>query len=194
MERALAPSLEETRVDEALEVMTERRGRHVHVRLDFSSGGSLRASLHDEADDGEARRVTEGTQLFGMALEFRRHGGIILTNSKNGASVVPLDQPARKSYTRRFMRQSAIAVLLLLAGCQRTTPAGAELTYRQCSDLVRRVQQLQSEDTGGMQIAMEVRFRADIDGCLEKGTPTAYGCVMSAETAKDLDACDALYK
>ena len=88
-----------------------------------------------------------------------------------------------------------VLVALALAGCPTPpVPEGAELTRAQCADLVRHVQRLQSADTGGLRVALGVGLRADIDGCLEKGTLRAFSCVKAAENLTDLGACDSLYK
>ena len=84
--------------------------------------------------------------------------------------------------------------LLLLPGCHRTTPEGAELTHAQCADLVRRVQRIQSEDTGGMRLVMTVGLSGGIEGCMEKGTERAHRCVLQAESISDLQTCDSLFK
>ncbi len=93
--------------------------------------------------------------------------------------------------------RAALATLpaIFLAGCPSpTAPEGAELTRAQCADLVRHVQRLQSEDTGGLRITLGVGLRSDIEGCLEKGTARAFSCVKAAENLNDLSACDGLFK
>ncbi|HVU01443.1 MAG TPA: hypothetical protein VHE30_06810 [Polyangiaceae bacterium] len=84
--------------------------------------------------------------------------------------------------------------LILCAACKGQAPDGAELTREQCADLVRHVQRLRSDDTGGMRLAMQPRLTADIEGCLATGTERAHRCVMQAESAKDLEICDSLFK
>jgi hypothetical protein len=83
--------------------------------------------------------------------------------------------------------------LILCAACERTDPAGAELTHAECADLVRHIQTLQSDDMATLRAA-QPHLRADIDGCLQNGTKSAYRCVMQAEAPKDLQICDSLFK
>ena len=73
MERPLAARPHDARVDEALEVMAERRGRHVHVRLDRPGGGSFRPGLHHVAQDRQANRVPERPELLGVAIQLSAH-------------------------------------------------------------------------------------------------------------------------
>lgn len=90
----------------------------------------------------------------------------------------------------------AILALLLLsaaAACKGRPEAG-EVTRRQCVDLVRKQHRLRSAGTDGLERAMQVGERADVDACLEKATKRAYRCVMHAEDAQDLHACDELMK
>ena len=94
----------------------------------------------------------------------------------------------------RPFRGWLLVALVLAAGCENKGPEGAELTRTQCADLVRHVQRLQSDDTGGLRVAMAPRLRADIEGCLESGTERAYRCVLQAEAAKDLEICNSLFK
>jgi hypothetical protein len=82
---------------------------------------------------------------------------------------------------------------LLLAGCRSTQPSGGELSRAECADLVSRVQRLQTDDPGSGR-AMDVRLKPDIEGCLVRATQRAYRCVQQAETAADLDPCEALMK
>jgi hypothetical protein len=51
------------------------------VRLDVAGRRAFRAALHDVTQDREAHRVTEGGELFGVALELRGHDQL-LTFSK----------------------------------------------------------------------------------------------------------------
>ena len=68
------------------------------------------------------------------------------------------------------------------------------MTRAECAELVRHVQKLESEDTGGLRVALGVAMTANVDGCLEKATRRAYVCVMQAETKKDLESCEMLMK
>ena len=81
VERALAAGPHHARVDEALEVVAERRGRQVDVRLDVAGGGALRARLHDEAQDRQANRVPERAELLGVMLQLPAHD-LLLNYSK----------------------------------------------------------------------------------------------------------------
>ena len=94
----------------------------------------------------------------------------------------------------RHLVPLVLAALAVLAGCRQTVPEGAELTRPQCADLVRRVQRLESEDTGGMRLALTRALRSGIDGCLEKGTERAYRCVLQAERRVDLEPCERHFK
>lgn len=87
----------------------------------------------------------------------------------------------------------ACAVLVCLCGCRSAHPE-SELTHEECAELVRHVQRLEGADTGGMQTALSVGLKSGIEGCIAKATQTAYRCVMQAETAKDLEACNMLMK
>ncbi len=87
----------------------------------------------------------------------------------------------------------ALSLLFAVAGCK-GTPAGTAVTRRQCVDLVRKERRLRSASTAGLGMAEQVGERANVDACLGKATPRAYRCVMNAETAGDLDACDELMK
>ena len=89
--------------------------------------------------------------------------------------------------------RASLVVLLVLSGCHNTPASGGELTRQQCAELVLHVQRL-TADEPGVGRAMDVRFKSDIEGCLVRGTERAYRCVQAAETAADLDACDALMK
>jgi hypothetical protein len=88
----------------------------------------------------------------------------------------------------------AVLAFVVLSGCHTTVPEGAELTREQCADLVRHVQRLQSDDTGGLGVTMQVGLRSGIEGCLMNGTARAYRCVQDAQSAKDLEICDSLFK
>ena len=88
---------------------------------------------------------------------------------------------------------AVLALLVCLPGCRSAHPE-SELTHEECSELVRHVQKLEGADTGGLQIALNAGLKSGIEGCKAKATQTAYRCVMQAESAKDLEACNMLMK
>lgn len=71
VERALRAGRQEVGVDEALEVMAERRRRHVDMALDVAGGGSLGAGLHDEPKHPQTYRMAERAQLLCVPLQLR---------------------------------------------------------------------------------------------------------------------------
>ena len=71
-----------TRIDETLEVMTERRGRHVHMSLNRPSSGAFRARLHDVSQDRQANRVPESPELLGVMIQLAAHS-LFLIYSKH---------------------------------------------------------------------------------------------------------------
>jgi len=60
MERAFATRLHDAGVDQSFQVVAQRRGRQIDVRLDFTGRRPLRAGLNDEAEDRESHGVAEG--------------------------------------------------------------------------------------------------------------------------------------
>ena len=88
----------------------------------------------------------------------------------------------------------ACAVVVVLAGCHSAPPASGELTHEQCADMVRHVNQLETDDSSGMRRALDVGLKAGIESCLVKGTERAYRCVLQAEKTADLESCEALMK
>lgn len=90
------------------------------------------------------------------------------------------------------MRVSPLALALLAAACKTSNPEGGELTREQCQDLVRHVQRLESADTGGMKESLHAARRANVEGCLRRGTERAYRCVLRTESVGELEACDML--
>lgn len=88
---------------------------------------------------------------------------------------------------------AVLAFLVCLSGCRSAHPE-SELTHEECRELVRHVQRLQGADTGGLEVALNAGLKSGIEGCIARATQTAYRCVMQAETAKDLDACNMLMK
>ena len=87
----------------------------------------------------------------------------------------------------------ACALFLCLSGCRSVHPE-SDLTHAECAELVRHVQRLEGAETGGLQVALNAGLKSGIEGCIAKATQTAYRCVMQAETAKDLEACNMLMK
>jgi hypothetical protein len=88
---------------------------------------------------------------------------------------------------------AVLSLLVCLPGCRSAHPE-SELTHEECAELVRHVQKLEAADTGGLQVALNAGLKSNIEGCKAKATQTAYRCVMQAETAKDLEACNMLMK
>jgi hypothetical protein len=88
---------------------------------------------------------------------------------------------------------AVLALLVGLSGCRSAHPE-SELTHEECSELVRHVQRLEGADTGGLQVALNAGLKSGIEGCIARATQTAYRCVMQAEAAKDLEACNMLMK
>lgn len=73
MERSLEPHFEEPRIDEPSQMVAQRGGRQVDVRLDVACRSATITSLHDEAQDGQAKRMAQRAELGGVTVEFRRH-------------------------------------------------------------------------------------------------------------------------
>lgn len=67
-------SREKTRFDEAFQVMTECRSGKIHMGLDVSSRRALRITLHHEAQDLKAQRMTQRAELLRMTFQYRTHG------------------------------------------------------------------------------------------------------------------------
>ena len=76
--RAHAAHREEARGDEALQVVAQRGGGDLDVRLNGACARACRARLHDEAEHTEADRVPEGSELRRMAIDFRALGLLIV--------------------------------------------------------------------------------------------------------------------
>jgi hypothetical protein len=81
VKRAFAARLHDAGIDEAFEVMTERRGRHVDMRLNRACGRAFRPRLHDEPKNRQAHGVPQCTQLLGVMFQFRGHA-LLLDHSK----------------------------------------------------------------------------------------------------------------
>jgi uncharacterized pyridoxal phosphate-containing UPF0001 family protein len=92
------------------------------------------------------------------------------------------------------MRPLALASALILSSCRSTNHEGGDLSREQCQELVQHVQALESADTGGLAQALDAARRANVEGCLRRGTERAYRCVLQAESKKDLEPCESLYE
>ncbi|MBM4361622.1 MAG: hypothetical protein FJ104_02995 [Deltaproteobacteria bacterium] len=90
------------------------------------------------------------------------------------------------------MRAYSLAFALLAVSCKTSNVEGGELSRKQCQDLVRHVQRLESADTGGMKDSLHAARRASVEGCLRRGTERAHRCILRAESVGDLEACDML--
>jgi hypothetical protein len=84
VEGAFRASRRYARVDEALQVMAECRGRKVDVGLDVTRGGAFRAGLHDVPENLEPDRMSESTELLGVAFELRGHGIFLIFSNIRG--------------------------------------------------------------------------------------------------------------
>ena len=84
----------------------------------------------------------------------------------------------------------AFAVVTIAACNTRGTTEDTELTRTQCTEITRRLNRFASEDTGGLGTALKASERADVESCLKTGTERAYRCVMLAQSAQDVKACD----
>lgn len=81
MEGPLSARLQDARVNEALQVVAERRGRQSDVSLDGPRRCAFRPRLHSEPKDREAHRVPQCAQLLRVMIQLRRHT-ILLTLPK----------------------------------------------------------------------------------------------------------------
>jgi hypothetical protein len=90
------------------------------------------------------------------------------------------------------------SIVLLVAAAPTTACEAAntegELTREQCAELVRKVRQLNTADTGGLKVAMQASHGGSVEGCLRKGTERAYRCVLQSDTLGALSNCDSLYR
>jgi hypothetical protein len=68
VERAFAPRLHHARVDQPLEMMTQRRCWELDVLLDGAGRRTFWPGLDDEAEDRESHGMAQGAQLSGMVL------------------------------------------------------------------------------------------------------------------------------
>ena len=73
MEGTLAARLDDSGVNQSLQVVAERRGRQLHVLLDGTGRSPFGPGLDDEAKNREAYRVPQCAELLGMVLQFRGH-------------------------------------------------------------------------------------------------------------------------
>jgi hypothetical protein len=83
------------------------------------------------------------------------------------------------------------ALALLAGGCKEQVGAGG-LTRRQCGDLVRKVERLQSEQGGGLRAALQASHGSAVDSCLERATERVFRCVMQARDPDELSSCEML--
>lgn len=81
MVRPFMPGRKKPGVDQALQVMAERRGGKIDMGLYVTRCCSFRARLHHAAKNLEPHGMAQRAQTFRMAFEFRRHT-ILLTFSK----------------------------------------------------------------------------------------------------------------
>src|SRR5688500_2435406 len=81
--RALATRLEEPRPHQAVDVVAQRRGRDVDLRLDLTGRGAFRPRLHDVTQDAEANGMPQGSELLGMQIQLLYRHTIILVYSNN---------------------------------------------------------------------------------------------------------------
>jgi hypothetical protein len=65
---AFAARLEDPRVEQSFQMVTQRRGRQIHVLLNRARRGALGTGWDDETQDGEAYRISECAELFRMML------------------------------------------------------------------------------------------------------------------------------
>jgi hypothetical protein len=76
VERAFTPGRQEASVDQSLEMVTQRGGWEIDVRLYLAGRRTLRPTLHHEAQDLKTHRVTQGTELARMTFQFGGHAYI----------------------------------------------------------------------------------------------------------------------
>ena len=89
--------------------------------------------------------------------------------------------------------RSVLLLPLCLAACQTAAQEG-ELSRAECADLARRVQRLESDETGGLKAALQAAHGGNVEGCLKRGTRRAHRCVMQAQSRADLRDCDLLFR
>jgi hypothetical protein len=89
VEGAFTTGLEQPGIGQSLQVMAQGRGRQIHVALDFACGGATVTRLHHEAEDSQADGMAERAQLFGVAVQFRRHA-LLLTNWNEPSTTISI--------------------------------------------------------------------------------------------------------
>ena len=75
---ALASGSQHAGIDQALQVVAERRGRQIDMRLDLPGRGAIATGLHHEPQDLKADRMAKRTELLGVAFNFRRHALLLI--------------------------------------------------------------------------------------------------------------------
>ena len=73
MEGSIPTRPHHPRIDETLEVVAERRGRHIHMGLNGAGSGAFRARLDDVSQDREPNRVPESPELLSVLAQFSAH-------------------------------------------------------------------------------------------------------------------------
>jgi hypothetical protein len=81
-EGAFTSGAEEACAGQSFEVVAQRRGGQIEMRLDVSRRRALRAALNDVAQYLEACRVAECAQLFSVSVE-RGHVLLLIKSKKN---------------------------------------------------------------------------------------------------------------
>src|ERR1700722_14443707 len=103
MERPLGARGEDPCVEQAFQVMTQRRRREVHMGLDLPGSGALGSRLNHEAEDLQPDRVAEGTELLGVTLYLRGHE-VLLIFSKHRSKVMFQNSGRMRTRRLRFPR------------------------------------------------------------------------------------------
>ena len=73
MEGAFTARRDQTRSEQAIQMVAERRCGDIDARLDVAGARAPWARLHQDSQDGETQRVTQRLKLFGMSLELADH-------------------------------------------------------------------------------------------------------------------------
>jgi hypothetical protein len=83
---------------------------------------------------------------------------------------------------------------LAVTGCPDRPGSASGVSRQDCVEIVRKQNKLRSKDTGGLEIALGVTERQQVEQCLSKVTPAANRCVKQAHSAADLRSCDSLFR